>query len=84
MTWWKIVLLFLQYGPTIWKIVKEIIELIEEISGHFASTDAKIFRYVQRERMDDAVAYYRLTKDTEKLECIHGELSCQLENLKRR
>lgn len=78
-TWIKVFFLLLQYGPTIWRIVREIIALINSMAAFM--DDPVAFKQQARGRMDDCVAYYQFTGDKSKLEEMHGELSIQLGNL---
>ena len=80
--WLTIIMLVLQYGPAIWKLVKEIIDMINGVSGYMAPIDADHFKAEQHAELKNAVAYYRLTKDKCKLEAMHGQLTCQLKNFK--
>jgi hypothetical protein len=82
--WMTIILLIVQYGPTIWKMVQEIIDLINGVSEYLPRSEAHIFKTAKRQELKDAVAYYRLTKDKCKLESMHGELTCQLSNFRNR
>jgi hypothetical protein len=80
--WLTIIMLILQYGPAIWKLVKEIIDMINGVSGYMSPMEAREFRREQRAELKNAVAYYKLTKDKCKLEAMHGQLTCQLNNFK--
>jgi hypothetical protein len=79
-TWLKVIMLIVQYGPAIWKIVKEIIDLINSMS--LFVDDPQLFKQQSKERLGDCVSYYRITRDKSKLEELHGELSVQLSNSK--
>lgn len=81
MSWMTIILLILKYGPVIWEIVKEIIELIKKIKVHMPQTEAQLFSFGAHERLEMAIQYYKLTKDKSRLEELHGELTTQLANL---
>jgi hypothetical protein len=82
--WISIILLIVQYGPSIWKMVQEIIDLINGVSEYLPRSEGRIFKVTKRQELKDAVAYYRLTKDKIKLESMHGELTCQLSNFRNR
>lgn len=83
MSWLTIVLLILKYGPVIWELVKEIIDLIKKIKVHMPQTEAGLFEFSTKERLDMAIQYYKLTKDKSRLEELHGELTTQLANLEK-
>ena len=83
MSWMTIILLILKYGPVIWEIVKEIIELIKKIKVHMPQTEAQLFSFGARERLEMAIQYYKLTKDKSRLYELHGELTTQLANLEK-
>lgn len=83
MTWMTIILLILKYGPVIWQIVQEIIDLIKKIKVHMPKTEASLFSFGANERLDMAIQYYKLTKDKSRLYELHGELSTQLANLEK-
>jgi hypothetical protein len=80
----RVLILFITYGPTIWKIVMEILDLITNSALFMTNTDARIFSESAKRQLDDAVAYYTIAKSTSRLEELHGELSLQLANLKAR
>ena len=79
---WQVITLIIKYGPTIWKVVQEIITLINSISQYMTATDSLSFKSVQMSRMDGAVRYYKICGDKVKLHELHGELTCQLMNVK--
>lgn len=79
-TFLKIIALIVKYGPTIWKIVQEIIDLINGVAEFFPKSEAIMFKQAKKQELHDAVTYYRVTKDKSKLETMHGELTCQLAN----
>lgn len=83
MSWMTIILLILKYGPVIWEIVKEIIELIKKIRVRMPQTEAALFSFGANERLEMAVQYYKLTKDKSRLYELHGELTTQLANLEK-
>lgn len=78
--WLNILLLIIQYGPTIWKIVKEIIDMINGVSDFLPESESKMFKFEKRGQLRMAVKHYRKTKQKTRLEEMHGELSCQLSN----
>ena len=79
-TFFRVLALIVKYGPTIWELVMEIIDLINEVSSYLPASEAAVFQYIKKGSLDNAVAYYRLTKDKGKLESMHGELTVQLSN----
>lgn len=76
----KILSLIVKYGPTIWSLVGEIIDLINGVASYLEKQDAIEFKKSKKIDLDSAVNYYKLTKDKEKLNALHGELSVQLAN----
>lgn len=82
-TWIRVLFMILQYGPVIWKIVMEIIDLINAISACLSSDDVADFKAERKERLADAVAYYRIVGDRVKLDELHGELTTTFANAKR-
>jgi len=76
MGFWQIILILIQYGPTIFKIIREIIALIKEISNRDDPKNAALVDYEQDIR--NALADYRLTKSTEKLENLRSHLRARL------
>lgn len=81
MSWVTILLLILKYGPVIWQLVKEIIDLIKKIQLRMPQTEATAFQFTTKQRLDMAIKYYKLTGDKSRLEELHGELTVQLKNL---
>lgn len=84
MSWLTILMLLIQYGPVIYKLVKEIIELIKKIKVRMPQTEANIFGFTTEERLRLAIEYYKKTGDRSRLEELHGELTVQLANLERK
>ena len=84
MSWLTIIMLIIQYGPAIYKLVKEIIDLIKKIQVRMPKTEANIFGFTTEERLRLAIAYYKKTGDKSRLEELHGELTIQLANLEKR
>ncbi len=82
-TFFKILALIVKYGPTIWQIVGEIIDMINGVSSYMNKSDAIEFKSMKKSDLDSAVNYYKLTKDKCKLHEMHGELQCQLDNMKK-
>jgi hypothetical protein len=80
--WISIIFLIIQYGPAIWKLVKQIIDMITKISLRMPQSQALEFEMSQRDRLEAAVKYYRRTGSKVRLEELHGELTCQLENMR--
>ena len=81
--WLKILMLIIQYGPTIWQIIKEILDLIEKNAQYLPESDGHMFRANKKYAMNQAATYYKVTKDKVKLHELHGELTCQLANFTR-
>lgn len=84
MSWLTIIMLIIQYGPAIYKLIKQIIDLIWKVQAHMPMTEANTFGFSQHERLEAAIKYYKRTKDKSRLEEMHGELTVQLSNLEKR
>ena len=82
--WIKIFLLIIQYGPAIWKLVKEIIDMINGVSEYLPESESHVFKNAKKSQLDMAVKHYKRTKKKERLEEMHGELACQLSNFVNR
>lgn len=78
--WLNILLLIIQYGPAIWKLVQEIIDMINGVSEFLPESETHIFQNTKKSQLRMAVKHYRKTKDKTPLNEMHGELSCQLSN----
>lgn len=82
--WLNIILLIIQYGPAIWKLVQEIIDLINGVSEYLPESETHIFKNAKKSQLRMAVKHYRQTKKKDRLEEMHGELACQLKNFANR
>ncbi len=80
-TFFKVLALLVKYGPTIWALVGEIIDMINGVSSYLSKSDAIEFKRSKKSDLDSAVAFYKFTRDRSKLHALHGELTVQLDNL---
>lgn len=67
MAWWQIILLIIRYGPTVYKLVKYIIDLIKDISDKLHPDEAASFEKLEKQKLNMAIDYYRRNKDKRKL-----------------
>jgi len=79
MGWIQILILIIRYGPTIVKLVRIIWDLINEIFSLHCDrnyyTEARQFRKAERQRLNDALAYYKRTGDDSKLKGMNANLT---------
>ena len=73
MGWLKIILLLIQYGPAIYQLVKQIIDLFKKI-GESNEKSFQFSPYQQDIRLREALDYYKKTRDKEKLIKLRDEL----------